>query len=372
MEKRLRALCERNTPPFDEDAFMDRLCIRASESRSRASLPKRRSGLRLVIYACMAVILMAAVTVGGLELNAYLSRDSQIIVFTDDSFGPAGDYQTADTGSSDQSIPADLTIRTMIPGGILYQAQKYTHTEVRVGLQRLPPDNPPTPENRPAPESPETQPTPENLTYAGKALAAAEPASPTDSPAEDRPTDYGYEVYTIAGVDSLQAIAVKFVARSLSDEDELFFVWIKYEHKMTTTPSTLADDATAQAETTLREFFQAWTTKDPTAYEALLTERRREEMHLGDEMFAGCDRMEFGPIVAAPEVMEYRMAWYGHPYRSDRGDIAQDDVRCFRASITWYYKPGIVGPTESGEELPWMWWLVRDTDGNWGVDGWGA
>ena len=42
-----------------------------------------------MIYACMAVILMAAVTGGGLELSAYLCSVSLCCVFTDDSCGAA-------------------------------------------------------------------------------------------------------------------------------------------------------------------------------------------------------------------------------------------------------------------------------------------
>ena len=129
------------------------------------------------------------------------------------------------------------------------------------------------------------------------------------------------------------------------------------------------DEATMQAETTLRAFFQAWAAEDLSAYAALLTEGRRQDMNLGDWTLSGCDRVEFGPVTAAPEVIDRHMATYGHPCRDD---IAQADVRCFRASITWYYKPGIVGPTDSGQEVPWMWWLVRDADGTWGVDSWGA
>lgn len=138
----------------------------------------------------------------------------------------------------------------------------------------------------------------------------------------------------------------------------------------TTTAAFLLDQGlTAQAEATLGAFFNAWGAKDLAAYQALLTERRRQDMNLGDWTFAGYDRVEFGPVTAAPEVIEHRVATYGYAYRSD---IAEDDVRCFRASITWYYRPGVIGPTESGEALPWLWWLVRGADGKWGVDDWGA
>lgn len=138
----------------------------------------------------------------------------------------------------------------------------------------------------------------------------------------------------------------------------------------TTTAGFLLDqEETARAEAALLAFFEAWKAKDLTAYGALLTERRREDMNLGDWTFTGYDRVEFGPVKAAPELIERHIATYGHAYRPG---IADHDVRCFRASITWYYKPGVIGPTDSGEELPWMWWLVRGADGEWGVDDWGA
>ena len=135
---------------------------------------------------------------------------------------------------------------------------------------------------------------------------------------------------------------------------------------------TSDQEGTAQAEATLLAFFRAWEAKDLAAYGALLTEGRRQEMKLGDWTFAGYDRVEFGTVTAAPDVIDRFDAVYGNPYPSHRGGIAKGDVRCFRASVAWYYKPGVVGPTESGEELPWMWFLVRDADGKWGVDGWGA
>jgi hypothetical protein len=69
-------------------------------------------------------------------------------------------------------------------------------------------------------------------------------------------------------------------------------------------------------------------------------------------------------------VIDLSIATYGCPYH--RGNVAKEDVRCFRASVAWYYKPGVEGPTANGEELPWMWFLVRGADGNWRVDEWGA
>lgn len=117
-------------------------------------------------------------------------------------------------------------------------------------------------------------------------------------------------------------------------------------------------------------FFRAWQAKDLAAYKALLSERRRGEIKLGDWTFADLDRVEFGTVTAAPDVIDRFEATYGYPYLSDP-DVAKADVRCFRASIAWYYKPGVEGPTANGEELPWMWFLVREADGNWRVDEWG-
>jgi hypothetical protein len=133
------------------------------------------------------------------------------------------------------------------------------------------------------------------------------------------------------------------------------------EAQTTTVVSPVADEATIQAKATLQEFFRAWAAKDVTAYKALLTEGR----NVGSWTFEGLDHVEFGAIVAAPEQIE--------PYLrgGDRG-VTSDDLRCFRASVTFYYKPGFaVGDAESGEELRCMWTLVRGADGKWLVHGWG-
>jgi hypothetical protein len=56
--------------------------------------------------------------------------------------------------------------------------------------------------------------SPEGLTYAGTGFAPSELPSPTVGSAGDS----GYELYTIAGLDPAQAIAVKFIAASLSEK----------------------------------------------------------------------------------------------------------------------------------------------------------
>ncbi|MCL5735735.1 MAG: DUF4829 domain-containing protein, partial [Actinobacteria bacterium] len=93
-----------------------------------------------------------------------------------------------------------------------------------------------------------------------------------------------------------------------------------------------------------------------------------KDMKLGDWTFADLDHIEFGAVVAVPEAIDSYVT-YGPGSRQglDRGD-----VRCFRAPVTFYYDPGVVGPNDSGEEYPWLWFVIRDADGHWGVDGWGA
>jgi hypothetical protein len=90
--------------------------------------------------------------------------------------------------------------------GHVYQGRTCKFTGIRLGLERM---------------------SPKGLSYAGTALSPAYAASPTEA----EPTDSGYEVYTIAGVDPSQAIAVRYIAQSLSGKDGPFYVWIKYERK---------------------------------------------------------------------------------------------------------------------------------------------
>ena len=108
-------------------------------------------------------------------------------------------------GCSGESVPSDLSIRTIITE-VAYQGHTYRPTSVRVGLERM---------------------SPENLTYAGTGFAPSEPPSSTAGSAGDT----GYELYTIAGVDPAQAIAVKFIAVSLSGKGAPYWVWMRYERE---------------------------------------------------------------------------------------------------------------------------------------------
>jgi hypothetical protein len=160
---------------------------------------------------------------------------------------------------------------------------------------------------------------------------------------------------TVAGIVALSLVGILTLGVSCAGDTT------GPETQTTAVVSPGADEATIQAESTLQEFFRAWAAKDVTAYAALLTEGR----NIGAWTFEGLDHVEFGAIVAAPEQVE--------PYLrgGDRG-VTSDNLRCFRASVTFYYKPGVaVGDAESGEELRYMWILVRGADGKWLVHGWG-
>jgi hypothetical protein len=102
---------------------------------------------------------------------------------------------------------------------------------------------------------------------------------------------------------------------------------------------------------------------------ALLTDTRRQYSNYADPtFFDNLDRMEFGSAVAVPEAIDSYMASGTH---GDQG-LDRSDGRCFRVPVTFYFKPGFVGSIDSGEEYPWVWWLIRGPDGEWRVDGWGA
>jgi hypothetical protein len=106
-------------------------------------------------------------------------------------------------GCTDNSVPSDLSIRTVVTD-LVYQGQTYRATRIQLGLERM---------------------APKGLTYAGTASSPNDTAPPIAAGS----TDTGLEVYTIAGVDPSQAIAVKFFEQSLSGKDGTYAVWIKYD-----------------------------------------------------------------------------------------------------------------------------------------------
>ena len=109
-------------------------------------------------------------------------------------------------GCSGESLPSGYSIGTIITE-VVYQGHAYRPTSVIVGQERMSPDG---------------------LTYAGTGLLAGELPSATAGSAADS----GYEVYTIAGVDLDQAIAVKFVAADRSGKGRApYWAWMRYERE---------------------------------------------------------------------------------------------------------------------------------------------
>ena len=128
--------------------------------------------------------------------------------------------------------------------------------------------------------------------------------------------------------------------------------------------TSAAEEETARAQSTLKEFFSAWAAEDDKAVEALLVESRRGM----DWQFEKLDRIEFGDAEEAPEeVTEYLKSGVGKVTGAER-----DDVRCFRADVTFYYTEGVgMGAAPAGEPQGWLWFLERDDAGEWYVTQWG-
>ncbi len=90
----------RTVPASEEAAAVSGPVEERPDVRERASTPRRRSGLRVAVFASAAVILVAAITVGSLEAVKYLGEDQPILVITDDTLSPATTGQTTQTTAS--------------------------------------------------------------------------------------------------------------------------------------------------------------------------------------------------------------------------------------------------------------------------------
>jgi hypothetical protein len=126
----------------------------------------------------------------------------------------------------------------------------------------------------------------------------------------------------------------------------------------TSTPSPQSSArSTAEARETLRAFFAAWQAKDVAALKSYLPADRQG----GNWEFEGLDRVEFGKITESPEQIEGYLT-NGHGLTSG---VSPDDVRCFQADVTFFYKPGYQGSADEGQALAWHWFLERNDEGNW-------
>lgn len=130
-----------------------------------------------------------------------------------------------------------------------------------------------------------------------------------------------------------------------------------------TAASQTSKDATAQAAATLASFFAAWQAKDAKAVVSHLAEGRRGISW----QFKGLDRVVFGPITPDPgQIAGYMTNGTGFTTKASPGDI-----RCFKATATFYFKNGQDGTVPNGEQLDWDWFLERDDKAGWLVTDWG-
>jgi hypothetical protein len=75
----LRKAFRQMAPAIDATSFYQDL-----EAKLRGSAPRRRSGWRLAAYASVAVVLVAALTVGTLEVVKHLGNDQPVLVIGDE------------------------------------------------------------------------------------------------------------------------------------------------------------------------------------------------------------------------------------------------------------------------------------------------
>ena len=87
--------------PVDRSGVWAGIEARAGD-RKQPSAPRRRSGLRVAVFASIAVVLVAAMTVGSLEAVNHLGKDQPVVVINDDTAGmaPGSTGQTTQTATS--------------------------------------------------------------------------------------------------------------------------------------------------------------------------------------------------------------------------------------------------------------------------------
>ncbi len=125
IDDRLRETYERSAPVVNEATFEAQLRRNTNRSRRQVSVPKRRTGLRLAVYASIAVVLVAAIAIGSLEAVKYLGKDQPILVITDDTLGIATTGQTTQTTSSPE-VQAKVEIMTSAPLELTAGGQTWT------------------------------------------------------------------------------------------------------------------------------------------------------------------------------------------------------------------------------------------------------
>ena len=114
----------RNSPSFDEAASAAPVEERVGDEKQRVapkpSAPRRRSGLRIAVFASIAVVLVAAITVGSLEAVQHLGKDQPIVVITDDTIG----ISPGSTGQSTPTTAAEATAGKAAAGSVYHWLAK--------------------------------------------------------------------------------------------------------------------------------------------------------------------------------------------------------------------------------------------------------
>lgn len=123
-----------------------------------------------------------------------------------------------------------------------------------------------------------------------------------------------------------------------------------------------AETRTRDAQAVLEQFFTAWSAEDESTLESLLAKPRQGMEWQFDKL----ESVEFGPIKHSPEdEADYLTKGLG----STSGAVAEN-VRCFRADVTFSYVEPIMGAPE-GEPQRWKWYVELDEAGEWHLTDWG-
>ena len=105
-DARLREAFRQMAPAIDATSFFENLEAKLAPTREeqwsltasaveqaggqeRGSVPRRRSGLRVAVFASIAVVLVAAVAVGSLEAVKHLGKGTPIVYITDQTTVPS-------------------------------------------------------------------------------------------------------------------------------------------------------------------------------------------------------------------------------------------------------------------------------------------
>jgi hypothetical protein len=107
MEEQLGDFCEKNSPPFDEAVFLTELRRRTGSGGRRPSTSGKRNRLRVALYAGTAVLLIAALTVGGLEAQSRFGAKPPVVAVTDQTAVTATAATTGQTAQT--TVTSTLT-----------------------------------------------------------------------------------------------------------------------------------------------------------------------------------------------------------------------------------------------------------------------